>query len=173
MTSAAAKLAQLETAKQAMANRPKQAAPAPVQADPVEAMASQLTPRSAAWVRSHPEYARDNRLRDKMIAAHNLAVADGFVADTDDYFHEVEAALKIAKPQPDEREETVIAGEKALQRRSSPAAAPVSRSGSAPGSNPRVVRLTPDQIEAAKDSHMTPEEYAKNMLALRAEERLH
>ena len=170
MASAAAKLAQLESAKQAMANRPKQQPIQPAPADPVEAMASQLTPRSAAWVRSHPEYARDNRLRDKMIAAHNLAVADGFVADTDDYFREVESALKIAKP-PEESGDAQATNPP--QRRSSPAAAPVSRSGTAPGSNPRVVRLTADEIEIAEMSKMTPEEYARAKMALKAEERLH
>jgi hypothetical protein len=169
MSTSAAKLTQLETAKQAMANRPKQAAPVQIQSDPVEAMASQLTPRSAAWVRSHPEYARDNRLRDKMIAAHNLAVADGFVADTDDYFREVESALKIARPQEQASNEAA----QPVQRRSSPAAAPVSRSGTAPGSNPRVVRLTAEEIEIAEMSGLTPEQYAKNKMALKAEDRLH
>ncbi len=173
MTSAAARLAQLESAKVQMTNRPKQQQMQPVSSDPVEAMASQLTPRSAAWVRSHPEYARNDRLRDKMIAAHNLAVADGFVADTDDYFHEVEAALKIAKPSHETDDATSENRDRPTGRRSSPAAAPVSRSGGAPGSNPRVVRLTADEIEIAEMSKMTPEEYARAKMALKQEDRLH
>ena len=177
MAASAARLLQLETAKQNMAAQPRMAPPQPIQSDPVEAIAYQLTPRSAAWVRAHPEYARDDRLRDKMIAAHNLAVADGFVADTDDYFREVEGTLKIKRMLDDGENDDGQAAQ-VVQRRSSPAAAPVSRSGSAPGSNPRVVRLTAEEREMAEMSNpdMAPEkawqEYARNKVSLRHEGRL-
>ena len=89
----AAKLLQLENGKAAMEAEAKQRQEVrsmPRNIDPVEAFASQLSPRSAEWVRKNPQFVTDQRLNQKMIAAHNLAMADGLTADTDDYFAFVE-----------------------------------------------------------------------------------
>lgn len=93
LTNNSAKLRDLENGKEAMAAQPK--APPPRPADPVEALAVQLTPRSAAWVRAHPEFARDQDKYASMVAAHNLAVARGIRADSDEYFRYVEKTLEI------------------------------------------------------------------------------
>src|ERR1700722_11190517 len=69
-----AKALQLENGKQSLNEHPR-VPQRPL--DPVEAFAAQLSPRSAAWVRAHPEYATNPKLTQKMIAAHNMAVADG------------------------------------------------------------------------------------------------
>ena len=66
-----AKALQLENGKQSLKETPR-SAPRPL--DPVEAFATQLSPRSAAWVRAHPEYATNPKLTQKMIAAHNMAL---------------------------------------------------------------------------------------------------
>jgi len=172
MASNSAKLHQLEQGKQALESTPRAEAPKPYVSDPVEALASQLSPRSADWVRRHPEFATDQRLYSKMLAAHNLAVADGIPADTDDYFASIESTLRInhrAEPAPD----AMAAAAKPTQRRSSPPAAPVSRSGTGTGgSNPNVVRLTADEREMATMMGMTPEEYGRNKRALQKEGKL-
>lgn len=168
----AAKLLQLENGKEAMAGRPKPEAP---RLDGVEEFASRLTPRSGAWVRSHPQFVTDQRLNQKMIAAHNLVTADGIEPDTDDYFSAVEKTLGLGRP----RNETVEANEddagvqaaQVVQRRSSPPAAPVSRSGAPPGQNPRIVRLTAEEREIAALNKMTDEEYARAKLELKAQGR--
>lgn len=157
MSDNAAKLLQLENGKQAMQDRPKQAAPQP-KTDPVEALASQLTPRSAAWVRAHPQYATDPRLYQKMIAAHNMVMADGHQADSDDYFSAVENVLGVSRQANNDDDGTEMAA-KVVSRRSSPPAAPVSRSGSAPGTSPKVIRLTSEEAEIARLSKMTDKEY--------------
>jgi len=174
MASNQAKLLQLEQGKQALENQSRPQVPQPYQSDPVEALASQLSPRSASWVRSHPEYATDPRLYQKMLAAHNLAMADGIPVDTDDYFAEIESTLRIrrAEAKPDHSDPTQQAAQ-VTQRRSAPPAAPVSRSGTAPGTRPNTVRLTAQQIEMAEMMGMTPQEYAKNLLALQKEGKLH
>jgi hypothetical protein len=171
ISSNAAKLLQLENGKEAYAARPKQEPP---KADPVEALASQLTPRSAQWVRAHPQCATDPRLTQKMIAAHNIAVADGYQPDTDDYFTSIEDTMKMTP----HREVAIdddpmeMAAKPVRDRHSSPPAAPVTRSGSAPGSNPRIVRLSSAEVEAAEASGLTPQEYYKNKMALQKENRL-
>lgn len=168
-----AKLLQLEQGKVALENAPKQQAPEiPVDSDPVERMASSLSPRSAAWIRANPQFARDPRLTQKMLAAHNLAVADGIAPDTDEYFESVESVLKVRRSEPSHQDVDPMAdAAKPTQRRSVPPAAPVSRS-STPGSRPNVVRLTAQEREMAQMMGMTDSEYAKNKLALQKEGKL-
>lgn len=163
MSHNAARLLQLENGKQAMENRPRQAPP-PAYTDPVEAFASQLTPQSASWVRKHPEFVTNPRLNQKMIAAHNLAMADGVEADTPEYFGYVEGILGVRASSGNETATSAAAAP--TQRRASPPAAPVSRNGTGTGSRPNVVRLTADEREMASLMGQTPEEYAKNKIAL-------
>lgn len=173
MSNNAAKLLQLEQGKQALENMPKQQAAAPIGvSDPVEALASQLSPRSAAWVRRNPQFATDPRQYQKMLAAHNLAVADGISPDSDEYFDSVETTLRMRRSEPVQQDSDPMAdAAKPTQRRSVPPAAPVSRSGT-PGSRPNVVRLTAQEREMAQMMGMTDSEYAKNKLALQREGKL-
>lgn len=161
MAANAAKLQQLEAGKiglEAEAAKPREE---PRIADPVEALASQLSPRSAAWVRSHPEYATDQRLYQKMLAAHNLAVADGLRTDSDDYFGSIEDTLKIRAREPEI--ETALSSAAEGTRRQSPAAAPVSRGGGMDGARkPGTVRLSAAEVEMAGQMGMTVSEYAQS-----------
>lgn len=174
MSGNSAKLLQLENGKNVMESRPKQMPQAPV--DPVEAMASQLSPRSAKWIRKNPQFATDPRLTQKMIAAHNLAVADGYQADSDDYFNYVEDILRVKQMtrQEDDDDEDSALSEASMpkSRRSPPVAAPVSRSSSAPGQRPNVVRLTSEEREIAKFNRMTDQEYARYKMQLQKEGKL-
>jgi prepilin-type processing-associated H-X9-DG protein len=168
MSSHAAKLLQLEQGKQALESAPAPVAPVQRPSDPVEAFAAQLSPRSADWVRRHPQFVTDPRLNQKMIAAHNMAMADGHVADSDEYFATVESLLQVKKAPP---AEALSEASQPTARRTTtpPPAAPVSRDTR--GGN--VVRLSPEEREMAEMMKMTPEEYAKNKLALKKEGRLH
>jgi hypothetical protein len=159
------KLQQLQNGRDALRSKPREVIPAPRSADPVEAFASHLTPQSADWVRAHPEYVRDQRLNRRMIAAHELAVTEGIQPDTTEYFETIERTLGIRKRQqagnPDDTAAKVV-----RQRDSAPAAAPVSRET---GARSNVVRLTPAEREIAELSGLTPEQYAKQKLALQRE----
>jgi hypothetical protein len=173
-----AKMLQLENGKAALSERlknpPKQQPEMP--ADPVEAVASQLSPRSAEWVRAHPECVRDKRLYMKMVGAHNIAVADGFQADTDEYFAEIERQMGYRKPQTtvqqeDDDEPTSMAA-KPSTRKAPPPAAPSSRAASNGSGGRNTVTLTREEREMAGIMGMTPEEYAKNKVALKKEGKL-
>ena len=170
----AAKLMELERGRAHMENAPKivpQEPPRP--SDPVEALASQLSPRSADWVRRNPHCVTDPRMYQKMVAAHNLAVADGYQPDSDDYFSFVEDTLKISRRVNIEQDDDPMSGAaKVTQRRSAPPAAPVSRGGSGTGSRPNEIRLTREEIETARDLGMTEKEYARNKMLLKKEGRL-
>lgn len=191
----ASRLTTLENGKIALEAQPK-AKPQPVINDPVEAFAAKLTPKSAQWVRDHPEYVRDRQLNRKMIAAHDLATAElgDEAVDTPAYFAHLENTLKITPKVAERRnegggndggasggraEDAGAGGEGAMsaaagvkKARTSPAAAPVTRGGGGNGTA-TTIRLTAAQREAAAASGQTEEEYAANLVALRKEGRVH
>jgi hypothetical protein len=104
-----------------------------------------------------------------MIAAHELAMADGIRVDSEDYFAAIEETLKI-KPAAPQTETTDEYAAKVTQRRdAAPAAAPVSRGGN---SRTNVVRLSAAEREMADMMGMKPEDYAKNKMALQKEGKL-
>lgn len=160
----------LENGKTSLENQPKRA---PEISEPVERMASSLSPRSAEWIRRNPDFARDPRLTRRMIAAHNLAETEGLVADTDAYFEHIENTLKIGRrptTQVEPDADTYSAASAPTQRRNGPppAAAPVSRNNGAT----RRYRLTPEEADAARASGLSNEEYALNKETLKKQGRL-
>ena len=173
----AAKLLQLENGKAAMEAEPRQRQPVhEVQrrADPVEDFASQLTPRSASWVRRNPQFVTDPRLNQKMIAAHNLAMADGHEADSDSYFSSVEETLKVNRSNEShqDQESALSSASSPAQRRASPPAAPVSRSGTGNGVRANQHTLSAAEREMAEFMQMSEEDYAKNKNELRKSGRM-
>ena len=174
----AAKLVQLENGRAALeqriANPPPKQPEAPL--DPVEEVASQLSPRSAAWVRAHPECVRDRKLYMRMIGAHNIAVSDGYTADSDEYFAEIERHMGMRK-QPtavshQETEQPTSMAAKPMAPKAQPPAAPSSRAASNGSGGRNTVTLTAAEREMAGIMGMSPEEYAKNKVALKKEGKL-
>ena len=181
MADNAAKLAQLESGKVALEKAPKPVPRAP--ADPVEQFCAQLSAPSAAWVRAHPEFVRDQHKNQQMLAAHQLAIARGYKADTPEYFGSIEKTLEIAPAvtktatQDDEHDDPMADAAKPVNgsgrtASAAPAAAPVSRGGNGNGSRPNVVKLSPAEVEIAQAMGMTAEEYARNKVALKKEGKL-
>lgn len=171
MSKNSAEIIQLESGKKALEAAPKPK-PRP-STDPVEQFVSEMSPKSAAWVRSHPEYVRDDKLNRKMIRAHEDAIDDGIKADTPEYFASIERTLglttvKIEDPAADD----ALSAAAAPTRRAAPASAPVTRSGNGAGTRPNVVTLTREEVEMAEMMGQTPEEYAKNKQALKKEGRM-
>lgn len=172
-----AKFLQLENGRAALQARLENPAPieqAPM--DPVEQVASQLSPRSATWIRNHPNCVTDKRLYQKMVGAHNIAVADGYTPDTDDYFGFIEQQMGFRRSSGRSTEvevdEPMSAASAPAQRRGAPPAAPSSRAAGSAGSRQNVVRLSSEEREMASILGMTPEDYAKNKLALKKEGKL-
>jgi hypothetical protein len=113
----------------------------------------------------------------EMVAAHQLAIARGAEADTDDYFERVEAVLGVnrqSRNSDDYSDPVSSASSPSKGRVVSPPAAPVSRGSNGVGGNPRpnVVRLTAAERETARDLGMTNEDYARNKVALQREGKL-
>lgn len=90
--------ADLEDAKPAKTTQRTEARPEPRQAqqDPVEAVASGMAPRAAAWIRSHPECITDKSKNSKMMATHYAALADGLEEGGNEYFARLDAMVNAA-----------------------------------------------------------------------------
>ena len=164
------KLLHLQQGRTAMENKPREKPPElNFNSDPVEKLASALTPRSAEWIRRNPDYAKSPRLYQKMVAAHNFVVADEIQPDTDEYFSRVENILGIGGNQSSDNH--MSSASKPTQHRSPPAA-PVSRSGNGTGNRPNVVRLTAQEREIARMNDMSDQDYARHKLSLQKEGKL-
>jgi hypothetical protein len=173
MATNSARLLALENGKTQLEKAPKPTARAPV--DQVEEFASRCTPLSAQWVREHPDFVRDPNKNRQMIAAHELAMGRGIKADTDEYFASIEDTLRLRKQpemtSPDKDDDDPMK-DAARPRAKAPPGAPVTRSGNGTGGRANTVTLSAAQVEAAAASGLTPEEYARNLLALKNEGRL-
>lgn len=113
MAKAEAKKLQLEDGKYALEQeieRVKNAPPERQQlktqqrnTDPLEAVASNLPPKSAAWLRSHPECAVPNsKENNRLTAAHFNAMAEGHAPETEGYFKYLDTQMGYADDQDDD-----------------------------------------------------------------------
>ena len=175
MSTNAIRLNQLETGKRDMETRPRQPAfnpppppPPQVYQDPLEQIAQAVSPRSASWIRANKENLGNERALREMFRAHESAVDHGYAPDSDSYFQFVENRMGISESNQNRQQ----ASSAPAQRKASPPAAPVSRSGNGTGSRPNVVRLSSEQQEMAKNLGMTNAEYAAQVVALRKEGKL-
>lgn len=142
--------AEIEQAKTRPAPQPQQ--------DPVEAIASQLSPKAADWVRAHPEMAKQWK---KVETAHNSAIElSGLTADTPEYFAKVEDLLGIrAAPR---------AEPEVIRIRQPSAQAPAQRETvSLRSGQPerQTITLSAQEREMAREMGMSDKEYALEKLA--------
>jgi phage I-like protein len=101
-----------------------------------------------------------------MARAHEDAVDFGIVPESDAYFQFVENRLGInAKRSSIPEVESVMSeASSSKQRRSSPPSAPVSRQPIDTPHRPGVITLTAAEVEAAKISGISPQEYYRNKM---------
>lgn len=180
-----ARLLQLDNGRRALEERlqttegrvgepemPRFAPPPP--SDPVERYAAQLTPKSAAWLRAHPDAANSI---NKLTAAHTAAVElEGIQPETPEYFSYIENKLGYSS-------EGRSPSSEPKRTKSNISSAPVSSSSSmmssrSSGSSGSIV-LSPAEVEMAmlaepdlpRDKAL--EAYARNKQALLREGKLH
>lgn len=172
MAKNAAQLLNLENGKIAIETRPKreERRTAIQSNDPVEILASQLAPPSAAWIRAHPEYARDPDKNADMMSAHYAALAKRLAPNSAEYFAFVEKHLGLGHS--DQRRENnngegdeevaeriVSRASEGTQRRQGDEPPPAAPGRNGGGGGNKTVRLTAAEAEAAKISGLTNEEY--------------
>ena len=138
--------------------------PAPQQhADPFENYVSKLSPRAQSWMRDHREYATDQKLNAKLIAAHHVAVSEDYTVDSPAYFERIEEHLGLRDIASDE---DVDEGETQERRPAPRHSAPVTRDTptlTSTGTRNRVT-LSRAEVDMAEALGMTREEYARYKL---------
>jgi len=168
-------LSELKKGKKAMKEQREAAEkvvnqPAP-QGDMIDQLASQVSAKSAAWLRDSREHLSGEREIRKMFRAHEDAIDDGIAPDSDEYFEFIEQRLGIRKnideTSSNASAEAPMSQAAAPRKAAPPPAAPVSRGGQ----RPNVMRLTAAEAETASALGMSPEEYAKNKVLLQKEGR--
>lgn len=114
--------------------------------DPADRLAASLSPRSADWVRKHPEYARDAKLNRQMVRAHEDAVDEGHSPDSDDYFSYINSKLGLTEGRQVETRQ-----QQHREASHAPVSAPVGRDvAQSPGAQrPGTVFLKPNEVKAA------------------------
>jgi len=147
----------------------------PTEDELIEERLSQMAPRTADWLREHPEYLTDQKKQHRASAAHFKAVSEDLQPDTDEYFEFIETELGMRASDDDDgytpssaddvtnddaRDRIPLPPSKRPARQT--VAAPVSRGGSRPGGDAgQVINLDADERRAARDFGMTEREYAK------------
>ncbi len=160
------KLVELERGYQDLRNTPP---PPPVQQTSsngpnVDDIIQKVTPRSAEWLKENRKHLPDARSIRIMARAHEDAVDYGMIPESDQYFRFVEDRLGIGKKKDSyERDDAMSGASKATKNRQSPPSAPVTRQPVGESNRPGVIRLTAEQVEAAKISGISPQEYYKLM----------
>ena len=143
--------------------------------DPVEMYASRLAPKSAQWLREHPDAV--NKI-GKLTRAHQDAVEDGIPAESAEYFRYIEARLGYGSQSDAGGDyESEVEEEPAPRAppKKPPASAPVTSSASAAtprSSSPNTMVLDSDMVQFAvmafpdlpRDKAI--EAYARNRAAL-------
>jgi hypothetical protein len=119
------------------------------QNDPVESYAKSIessNPRSAAWIRQHPEVIVNGQVSPRAMSAHYAALDEGLQPDSDAYLDRLDAALTGRRTE--SRQETRQNGGR------SPTSAPVNRDvAHVPGSSsPGTVRLNKDEVQNVIDT---------------------
>jgi hypothetical protein len=124
-----------------------------IQHDPVEMYASKLAPKSAQWLREHPDAV--NKI-GKLTRAHQDAVEDGIAPESADYFRYIESRLGYDNQVEDDDdyvEEQPVQQVRQAQSLKKPAvSAPVTSSASAVNprnSNSSSMVLSADEVEMA------------------------
>lgn len=159
LSMAAANLTRLEDGKAAVEERAK-TTPA-TEIDPIDTWG--MPSITTGWLKNHRQWLTDPEKFDQLKWAQYEAKRAGFTPHTKEFLEHIE--VKIGEREATEPEVTV---EEPVKPKKGPTvSAPVSRE--VPGANgkrptPGKVTLTPQEVEAAKISGITPEEYAKQKL---------
>jgi hypothetical protein len=167
MTANITNLRQLERGFEEMKQQPRfqPQAPAAPEVD-VDYLINNVTPKSAEWLQRNREHISDARSIRVMKRAHEDAVDYGIAPESDAYFKFVENRMGIERSGKSipEVENVMSSASSSTQKRSGPPSAPVSRQPIDSPHRPGVIHLTAAEVEAARISGITPQEYYKNKM---------
>lgn len=161
-------LRQLERGFEEMKQQPRMQPQAQAPSElTVDTLIDRVTPRSAEWLQRNRNALPDARSIRVMARAHEDAIDYGIAPESDAYFQFVENRMGITSTRRSipEVDNVMSDASSSKQRRSTPPSAPVSRQPiDSPNHRPGVITLTAAEVEAAKISGITPQEYYRNKM---------
>lgn len=116
--------------------------------DPVEMYAERLTPKSAQWLREHPEVVSDNKI-GKLSRAHQDAMDDGITPESNEYFEYIENRLGYSGRNASEQVESRHREAPRKTLASAPVTSSASSSTPRSASTPNTMVLSPQEVEMA------------------------
>lgn len=143
--------------------------------DAIAAYTKDMPPRSAQWIRDHPDYVTDQDKQSDLVAAHYSALSKKLVPNSTAYFEHIEQELGM-RDSDDGGQQEQRREEPATRRTLTPPAAPVSRAGFSgpreifPGiteTAPGKFNVTKEVAEAAAISGVTVAEYIERARGLK------
>ena len=127
---------------------------------PVQVTPEPLDERAAKWVQDNPWFVQDIGMRQVALTVHDRLIKSGVSPKSDEYYETIDARMR--KVFPEEFEDSVEEiFEEEKPKRQSNVVAPATRS-----TGPKKVILSPTQMALSKRLGITPQEYAKQMVAL-------
>lgn len=117
-----------------------------------------IDPRVEAWAERNTWYGKDTAMTHAAWGIHKQLIdGEGFDANSDEYYHELDRRIRDTFPHKFQQESTATQNR---SQRNVQAVAPASRSSGVSNAR-RTVKLTPSQVAIAKKLGVPLEEYAK------------
>lgn len=169
LATARAKQAQLKSAVEFRRSQmPAQQQPQLLQRPPqVQQQQAQPTDqRYEGWVGKNPWFQSDQEMTEAALEHHDHLAANGVRVGSDTYYQQIDRKMRELFPDN-------FPGERVARTKTAPATAlaPSSRQATTQqtnGANPSRVKLTPTQVVTAQRLGLTPQQYAKELIKLRA-----
>jgi len=125
--------------------------------------------RAAAWQERNSWFGQDEEMTSLALGLHEKLKRNGVNIGSDEYYDNIDKTIRRRFPESFEDEETEKAAkdeepQKSSRSKASTVVAPATRSTS-----PKKIRLTTSQVQIAKKLGLTPEQYAREITKLEAQ----
>ena len=132
----------------------------------------QVTPpdnRARAWQERNSWFGQDEEMTSLALGLHEKLKRNGVNIGSDEYYDNIDKTIRRRFPESFEEEDTEKAArdeepQKSYRSKASTVVAPATRSTS-----PKKIRLTTSQVQIAKKLGLTPEQYAREITKLEAQ----
>jgi hypothetical protein len=121
--------------------------------------------RALAWQKSNTWFGQDEEMTSLALGLHEKLVRSGVPAGSDEYYKRIDNTMRKRFPENFEEEEVEVEEPvKAQKPKASTVVAPATRSTS-----PKKIRMSKTQVLLAKKLGLTPEQYARELTKLEAQ----
>ena len=122
-------------------------------------------PKAVAWQKQNDWFGSDEEMTSLALGLHEKLVRSGVPAGSDEYYKRIDNTMRKRFPENFEEEEVEVEEPvKAAKPKASTVVAPATRSTS-----PKKIRISKTQVALAKKLGLTPEQYARELTKLEAQ----